>query len=121
MAARYLIHDRDGKFVPDFDAVFRSEGVEAVRTPYRAPTANAIAERWVGSVRRECLDHLLILSEAHLRRVLAAYVAHYNQARPHQGLDQRTPLPYDGQGRRGPVRRRDVLGGLLHEYDREAA
>ena len=119
--ARYLIHDRDGKFAPAFDAVFRSEGVEVVHTPYRAPTANAIAERWVGSVRRECLDHLLIVSEAHLRHVLSAYIAYYNEARPHQGLGQRTPvLPAVGSGH-GPIRRRDRLGGLLREYYREAA
>ena len=108
---RYLIHDRDSKFVPSFDAVFRSEGVEIVRTPYRAPRANAYAERWIRSVREECLDHLLILGEAHLHRVLTAYVAHYNGARPHQGLGQQTPAPHDRQGQRGPVRRRDVLGG----------
>jgi putative transposase len=75
----------------------------------------------VGSVRRECLDHLLIVSAAHLRHVLAAFVAHYNEARPHQGLDQRTPVPRDQGGGQGPVRRRDVLGGLLREYWREAA
>ncbi len=121
MAARYLIHDRDSKFVPGFDAVFRSEGLEVVRTPYRAPRANAVAERWVRSARQECLDHVLIMSEAHLRRVLTAYVTHYNEARPHQGLGQQTPLPHDQQARRGPVWRRDVLGGLLHEYYREAA
>ena len=121
VAARYLLHDRDSKFAPAFDTVFRSEGIEIVRTPYRAPTANAVAERWVGSVRRECLDHLLTVNEAHLRRVLSAYVAHYNRARPHQGLDQRTPVPPDRQVQRGPVRQRDVLGGLLHEYYREAA
>jgi putative transposase len=92
-----------------------------VRTPYRAPRANALAERWIRSVRAECLAHLLILGEAHLRRVLTAYVAHYNQARPHQGLGQQTPVPHDRPARRGPVRRRDVLGGLLHEYDREVA
>ncbi len=121
ITARYLIHDRDSKFVPGFDAVFQSEGVEIVRTPYRAPTANAVAERWIGSVRRECLDHLLIVSEAHLRHVLTTYIAHYNEARPHQGLDQRTPvLPAGGSGQ-GPVRRRDRLGGLLREYEREAA
>lgn len=72
------------------------------------------------SVRQECLDQLLIVSEAQLRRVLAAYVAHYNEARPHQGLNQSTPVPR-GEGEAGPVRRRDVLGGLLHEYFREAA
>ena len=95
--------------------------VEIVRTPYRAPAANAVAERWVGSVRRECLDHLLIVSQAHLRRVLRAYVAYDNEVRPHQGLDQGTPVPRaDGTGR-GPIRRRDHLGGLLREYYREAA
>ncbi len=118
---RYLIHDRDAKFPPTFDAVFASEGVEIVRTPYRAPTANAYAERWVGSARGECLDHLLVVNEAHLRQVLTAYVAHYNQARPHRGLGQQTPLPYARCDPRGPVRRRDVLGGRIHEYDREAA
>jgi putative transposase len=121
VTARYLIHDRDSKFTPDFDTVFRSEGVEVVRTPHRAPTANAIAERWVGSVRRECLDHLLIVSEGHLHRVLTAYVAHYNEARPHQGLGQQTPVPRDRAAGEGVVRRRDRLGGLLREYYREAA
>ena len=118
---RYLIHDRDSKFPPTFDSVFRSEGVEIVRTPYRAPTANAIAERWVGSARRECLDHLLIFGEAHLDRVLSTYVTHYNQARPHQGLQQRTPLPPTERAGEGPISRRERLGGLLREYDREAA
>src|SRR5215210_5198430 len=121
ITARSLIHDRDSKFVPSFDAVFRSEGVEIVRTPYRAPTANAIAERWVGSVRRECLDHLLILSEMHLRHVLTAYIAYYNEARPHQGLDQQTPVPRAAAVGEGPIQRRDSLGGLLREYYRNAA
>ncbi len=89
---RYLIHDRDATFPAAFDAVFASEVVEIVRTPYRAPNANAYAERWVRSVREECLDHLLIAGEAHLRRVLTEYVACYNQARPHQGLEQRCPV-----------------------------
>ena len=75
----------------------------------------------MGSVRRECLDHLLIVSEAHLRRVLSVYVAHYNQARPHQGLEQQTPLPPTEPAGHGPIRRRDRLGGLLREYYREAA
>jgi transposase InsO family protein len=121
VAARSLIHDRDAKFGPGFDAIFRSEGVRVVRTPYRAPTANAIAERWVGSVRQECLDQLFIVSEAHLRQVLTVYIRHYNEARPHQGLDQRTPAPSAGGGGQGQVRRRDRLGGLLREYDRDAA
>jgi len=118
---RFLIHDRDAKFPPAFDAVFAGEGVEIVRTPFRTPTANAYAERWVGSARAECLDHLLIVSEAHLRHVLAAYVAHYNRARPHRGLGQQTPIPHARSTTGGLVRRRDVLGGLIHEYDREAA
>ena len=118
---RFLIHDRDAKFPAAFDTVFAAEGIAVVRTPYRAPTANAYAERWVGSVRAECLDYLLIVNEAHLRHVLTGYVAHYNQARPHQGIAQRAPIPFDACARQGPVRRRDVLGGLIHEYDREAA
>jgi putative transposase len=118
---RVLIHDRDAKFPPAFDTVFAAEGVEVARTPYRAPTANAYAERWVCSVRAECLDHLLIVNEARLRRVLDSYVAHYNRARPHQGLGQQTPIPSARGAGCGSVRRRDVLGGLIHEYDREAA
>ena len=120
-ADRFLIHDRDAKFPSAFDAVFADEGVAVVRTPYRTPTANAYAERWVGSVRAECLDHLLIVNEAHLHHVLAGYVAHYNRARPHRGLGQQTPIPSVPAAGSGPVRRRDVLGGLIHEYDREAA
>ena len=120
-AIKFLIHDRDSKFARAFDTVFRSEGLEIVRTPYRAPTANAIAERWVGSVRRECLDHLLIVGEGHLRRVLSAYVAYYNQARPHQGLGQRTPLASTEPAGQGPIKRWELLGGLLREYYREAA
>jgi putative transposase len=118
---RFLIHDRDAKFPPSFDTVFATEDVEVVRTPFRAPRANAYAERWVRSVRAECLDHLLVANEAHLRHILAAYVTHYNQVRPHQGLSQQTPVPLAPRARAGPVRRRDVLGGLIHEYDREAA
>jgi putative transposase len=118
---RFLIHDRDAKFPSAFDTVFVTEGVEVVRTPYRSPTANAYAERWVRSARAECLDHLLIVNEAHLRQVLAAYVAHYNQARPHQGIGQQVPIRREQRARQGPVRCRDVLGGLIHEYDRAAA
>jgi putative transposase len=92
-----------------------------VRTPYRTPTANAYAERWVRSVRAECLDQLLVVNEAHLRHILVGYVAHYNRARPHQGLGQQTPIPFARSAGCGLVRRRDVLGGIIHEYDREAA
>jgi putative transposase len=120
LAVRSLIHDRDGTFPRAFDVAFRSEGVAIVRTPYRAPRANAIAERWVRSIRAECLDHLLIVGEAHLRQVLTTYVAYYNRARPHQGLGQRTPAGPDCRGEQGSIRRRDQLGGLLREYYREA-
>jgi len=118
---RFLIRDRDAKYPPAFDRVFTAEGVEVVRTPYRAPQANGYAERWVRSVRAECLDQLLVAGEGHLRRVLTTYVAHYNEARPHQGLDQRCPTPCAVASPQGPVQRRDVLGGLIHEYYREAA
>ena len=92
-----------------------------IRTPYRAPNANAVAERWVRSVRQECLNHLLIVGEAQLRRVLDVYVGYYNEARPHQGLDQRTPVTAPAPARPGRVRCRALLGGLLRSYDREAA
>ncbi len=118
---RFVLHDRDAKFPPAFDTVFAAEGVEVVRTPYRAPNANAYAERWVRSVRGECLDHLLIVNEAHLRHVLTDYAAYFNRARPHQGLDQRIPLAPATRPQAGPVQCRDALGGLLHDYYREAA
>ena len=121
IAAPYLIRDRDSKFVPTFDAVFQSEGVTIIRTPYRAPNANAVTERWIRSVRQECLNHLLIVGEAHLRRVLDVYVGFYNEVRPHQGLDQRTPIPARLPAHQGPIRCRALLGGMLHSYDREAA
>jgi transposase InsO family protein len=118
---RFLIHDRDAKYPPTFDAGLAAKGIKVVRTPYRAPTANAYAQRWVRTARAECLDHLLIVGEGHLSRVLREYVAHYNEARPHQGLDQGCPIPLTPSPTDGTVRRRDRLGGLLHEYYREAA
>jgi len=118
---RFLIHDRDAQFPSACDTVFAAEGVAIVRTPYRAPNANAYVERWVRSVRAECRDHLLIAGEAHLRRVLTEYVACYNRVRPHQGLEQRCPVALPAPVRAGPVRRRDQLGGLLHDDFREAA
>jgi transposase InsO family protein len=117
---RFLIHDRDTKFSGSFDEVFRSEGVKAVLTPIRAPNANAFCERWVSTLRAECLDWTLILGRRHLERVLRTYIVHYNEARPHRGLALQTPIgspsPAVGDPRAADVRRRDVLGGLLHEY-----
>jgi putative transposase len=121
--ATLLVRDRDAKFVPAFDAVFAEQGMRVVQTPVRAPTANAFAERWVGTVRRECLDRLLIASERHLRRVLHQFTHHYNTARPHRALQLHPPHgpPPERPGRRGAVCRRDRLDGLIHEYERAAA
>jgi transposase InsO family protein len=114
-----LIHDNDKKFSSSFDTVFHSEGIKTVHTPFRAPRANAFAERWVRSIREECLDHILILNESHLCRVLKEYVEYYNHARPHQGIDQGFPVSGPIRTTRGPVRRRDVLGGVIHDYYRQ--
>jgi len=116
---RFLIRDRDTKFTASFDAVFASIGIETIRTPVRSPRANAYAERFVRTVRHECLDHLLVVSRRHLQSVLDEYVRHYNQARPHRGLQLAQPIPHpvsapDG----GAITRHDVLGGIVHEYDR---
>jgi hypothetical protein len=121
--AKFLIRDRDTKFTRSFDNVFRAEATRIIRTPVRAPRANAYAERWVGTVRRECLDRMLVLNRRHLEAVLAEYIQHYNTRRPHRSLDQRAPL--DDAGLRPPAkapdglrpRRRDLLGGLIHEYE----
>jgi transposase InsO family protein len=121
--ARFLIRDRDSKYSGSFDAVFRSEGIRIVTTPVRAPKANAIAERFVRTVRSECLDWLLILNRRHLEHVLRVYTDHYNRQRPHRALDLRPPnqgteavLPASGE-----IQRHDRLGGLIHEYYRAAA
>ncbi len=118
---RFLIRDRDAKFTASFDAVFAAEGIEIIKTPYRAPRANAFAERWIRSVRAEVLDRLLILSEAHLQRVMKEYVEYYNRARPHQGIEQRCPIPIERARKEGVVTCRKVLGGIIHNYYREAA
>ncbi len=118
----FLLRDRDAKFPAAFDEVFASQGVRVIRLPYRAPRANAFAERWVGTVRRELLDHLLIVGRRHLERVLREFITHYHEARPHQGLDQRVPhAPRLASSAVGRVVRIDRLGGLLHEYWRAAA
>jgi putative transposase len=125
---RFLIHDRDAKLGRAFDAVFHGDGMRVITTPPRAPNANAHMERWVGSVRRECLDRLLILSRRQLERVLRVYVRHYNERRPHRALDLRAPDPPATPSVRGrpaesamATRRRDLLGGLIHEYEAAAA
>ena len=120
LSARVLLHDRDTKFPAAFDEVFRSEGVQVIRLPYRALRANAFAESWVGTARREVLDHHLIFGRRHLDHVLGQFVDHYHLARPHQGLGQRTPMPRQSGGA-GPVVRRDRLGGFFHEYERAVA
>ena len=116
---RFLIRDRDTKFTAVFDAVFIAVGVRIIKTPIRAPRANAIAERWISSARRECLDRMLITGERHLQLVLGEYADHYNTHRPHRTLQQNPPAgrsrpPAVGANIR--VLRRDRLGGLVHEY-----
>jgi putative transposase len=121
---RFLIRDRDAKFSGPFDEVFGTEGVTVIRTPIRAPRANAFAERWVRTARTECLDWILVLGRRHLERVLRIYAEHYNAARPHRGLDLATPEGSGADPGRRPgslqLRRRDLLSGLIHEYERAA-
>jgi len=114
---RFLIRDRDSKFTASFDRVFASIGVEAILTPVRSPRANAFAERWVRTVREDCLDHLLVFSRRHLETILAEHLDHYNAARPHRGLKLSRPRPATSTNLTGSIRRRDVLGGLIHEYE----
>jgi putative transposase len=120
---RYLIHDRDSKFAAAFDEVFRSEGIEVIQTPIRAPQANAYAERFVRTIRAECLDWLLIIGRRHLETVLRIYTAHYNRERPHRALALLTPESTNAgpRPREGEIKRRDRLGGLIHEYHQAAA
>jgi len=120
-AIRFLIRDNDKKFTPASDTVFRSQGIDVIPTPYRAPNANAFAERWIRSVREECLDKRLIINQAPLRRVMREYIEFFNSARPHQGIDQRIPMPQTGRKTGGLVRCRNVLGGIIHDYYRNAA
>lgn len=120
---RFLVHDRDGKFSGPFDALIRSEGVRVIKTPLRAPRANAIAERWVRTVRNECLDHVLVFGRRHLEQLLRRYVAHFNAERPHRSLDLAAPAgaPRSRGSPSADIGRRDVLGGLIHEYYAAAA
>ena len=121
---KFLIRDRDTKFTASFEEVFRTEGIRVIKTPVRSPRANAYAERWVRTVRTECLDRTLILGRGHLQRVLREYVGHYNQQRPHRGIDLGVPAPASTIKIPPPsvnVVRHDVLGGLIHEYHPVAA
>jgi len=116
---KFLIRDRDTKFTSSFDEVFRADGIRIIRTPIRAPRANAFAERFVGTVRRKC--RMLILGRRHLERVLDEYVAHYNGHRPHRALGQMAPLTMDSptpidDPQPAELRRRDAAFGLIHEY-----
>ena len=118
--ARFLIHDHDDKYGGGSDLVFEGDGMVVIRTPIAAPRANSHIERQIGSTRRECIDWLLILNRRHLERVLTVWFEHYNQARPHRGLDLRTPIARsDPVVTSGPVRCDERLGGLLREYSRE--
>ena len=105
-----------------FDTILVAEGIHIIHTPGRAPNAYAFAERWVRTVRNECLDKLLIFDEPHLRRVLRDYTAYYSAARPHQGLAEQTPIPITiNSTADGPVRCRSIWGGIQHDYYRDAA
>jgi transposase InsO family protein len=127
---RFLIRDRDNTFTGAFDAVFAAAGIDVLKIPPRAPRANAYAERWVRTVRSQCLDWTLIWNQHQLHRVLTEYLRHYNTARPHRSLDLQPPSPADpirrltlvGQSStvERTVRRIDVLGGLIHEYQHAA-
>jgi putative transposase len=121
---RFLIHDRDAKFPAAFDALLASAKIKVIRTPVQAPNANAHMERWIGTVRRECLDRLLILGRRHLEHVLRVYVCHYNRGRPHRALDLSPPdssarsrVRAESKPQDLHVSRRDLLGGLIHEYE----
>jgi transposase InsO family protein len=117
----FLVRDNDGKFTRAFDTVFEAEGIRVIRTPVGAPKANAVAERFVGTIRRECLDWLLITNRRHLQHVLGEFVDHYNAHRPHRTLElappePRHPPPTGTSPSAAAIRRQDRLGGLIHEY-----
>jgi transposase InsO family protein len=116
---RFLVHDRDTKFTHAFDEIFRTEGIRVIRTPIQAPNANAHAERWVRTLRADCLDRILILGRRHLDHVLHVYRRHYNEHRPHRALDLFPPNGRDPKALnvRDRLQLRDLLGGLIHEYE----
>ena len=116
---RFLIHDRDTKFSHAFDEIFCSEGIKVIRSPVQAPNANAFAERWVRTIRADCLDRILILGRRHLEHVLCVYRRHYNEHRPHRALQLLPPNGPEPPPQTAPTgfHRRDLLGGLIHEYE----
>ena len=116
---RHLLHDRDAVYGRDFRRRARRTGIDAIATPVRSPRANAVVERVIGTLRRECLDHVIVLDEQHLRSVLAEFVRYYNQDRPHRTLGLQAPEP-KLRPRTGPIRSRPVLNGLHHVYERAA-
>jgi putative transposase len=117
---KYLIHDRDNKYGTHFSAIAAGSIIKELKTPYRSPSANAHCERFMGSLKRECLDHSLILHDRHLRRVVKEYTVYFNQARPHQGIKQRIPDYYDQpkSNLRGRITFKAFLGGLHRSYTR---
>jgi putative transposase len=119
---KFLVRDRDSKFTAAFDEVLAGNGMRIIKTPVRSPRANSFAERYVGTLRRECLDHLLIYGEQHLRRTLTEYARHYNEHRPHQSREQRPPLHEPGQAVdvTARIKRTHVVQGLISEYRRAA-
>ena len=119
----YLIHDRDGKFCPAFRDTVEAVGVKTVKLPARSPNLNSFAERWVRSVKDECLSKLILFGEAALRRSLVSYLAHYHGERNHQGKENVILFPSleERSSNEGPIRCRERLGGLLKYYYREAA
>lgn len=122
-APRFLIRDNDHKFGSEFDAVANASGIEVLRTPHRAPPANAVCERFLGSVRRECLDHLLLVGDGQLHRVIKEYVGFFNEPRPHQGIDQQIPEKRGISAEKkceGKILSFPVLNGLHHDYRRVA-
>ena len=119
---RYLIHDRDAQFTEGFDHILQGAGIEAIKLPPHSPNLNAYAERWIRSLRNECLDQLILFGQRSLAYVLQEYVAHFQQERNHQGLENLIPFPNEQlRNNTGPITKSERLGGLLQYYYRQAA
>jgi putative transposase len=120
-SARFLIHDRDSKYTTSFGDMFNSVGIKPLKLPARSPNLNAYAERFVRSIKSECLEHIILFGEKSLRHVLKEYLAHYHAERNHQGIENTIPFPDERLGQAGKVRKNERLGGLLNFYHRDAA